>query len=254
MPHRAVLTDRQRSALFDLPTDEPSLRRHYTLADDDLEYIYRRRRDENRLGFALQLCALRYPGRVLQPGELIPSAVVAFIGAQLGHRRGVPAALCSTPADAPGTHDGAALDLWIPPVHRPFGQGPEDLAGRAGRGGALQRRTGQTLRRGMPKEAGHPACGLDARTPVRRRCRCGRPANRGENRRPSRHRHTNGSRQPAYGNAGKPHDALRLAAEVRTGQQCRHRRAPAGAPGVPAGPWSLRTDPSRTFPPTALPA
>ena len=84
MPHRAILTERQRSALFDLPTDEPSLRKHYTLADDDLEHIGRRRRDENRLGFALQLCALRYPGRVLQPGELIPSAVVEFIGAQLG--------------------------------------------------------------------------------------------------------------------------------------------------------------------------
>ena len=43
MPHRAVLTDRQRFALFDLPTDEVSLRRHYTLADDDLEFIGRRR-------------------------------------------------------------------------------------------------------------------------------------------------------------------------------------------------------------------
>ena len=84
MPRRAILTDRQRSALLDLPTDESSLRRHYTLADDDLEHITRRRRAENRLGFALQLCALRYPGRVLQPGELIPSEVVAFIAVQLG--------------------------------------------------------------------------------------------------------------------------------------------------------------------------
>ena len=83
MPRRAILTDRQRSALLDLPTDESSLRRHYTLADDDLEHITRRRRAENRLGFALQLCALRYPGRVLQPGELIPSEVVAFIAVQL---------------------------------------------------------------------------------------------------------------------------------------------------------------------------
>jgi len=84
MPRRAILTDRQRSALFDLPTDEPSLRKHYTLADDDLEHIAQRRRDENRLGFALQLCALRYPGRVLHPGELIPSEVVAFVAVQLG--------------------------------------------------------------------------------------------------------------------------------------------------------------------------
>ena len=84
MPRRTIFTDRQRSALFDLPTDEPSLRKHYTLADDDLEHISQRRRAENRLGFALQLCALRHPGRVLQPGELIPSPVVEFIGVQLG--------------------------------------------------------------------------------------------------------------------------------------------------------------------------
>ena len=84
LPRRTILTDRQRSALFDLPVDEPSRRKHYTLADDDLQHIGQRRRGENRLGFALQLCALRHPGRALQPGELIPSAVVEFIGAQLG--------------------------------------------------------------------------------------------------------------------------------------------------------------------------
>ncbi|HBT5402728.1 TPA: Tn3 family transposase, partial [Klebsiella pneumoniae] len=37
-----------------------------------------------RFGFALQLCVLRYPGRVLAPGELIPAEVIEFIGAQLG--------------------------------------------------------------------------------------------------------------------------------------------------------------------------
>ena len=84
MAHRTILTDRQRSSLFDIPTDEPSLLKHYTLADDDLEFINQRRRPENRLGFTLQLCALRYPGRALSPGELIPTAVLAFIGAQLG--------------------------------------------------------------------------------------------------------------------------------------------------------------------------
>lgn len=84
MPRRHVLTDRQRASLFDLPTDEASLLCHYTLADDDIEYINERRRPENRIGFALQLCALRYPGRLLYPGELIPEDVLRFIGAQLG--------------------------------------------------------------------------------------------------------------------------------------------------------------------------
>jgi len=84
MPRRHILTERQRSALLDLPTDDLSLLKHYTLGDDDLENIEQRRRPENRLGFALQLCALRYPGRALAPGEMIPHEVLSFIGAQLG--------------------------------------------------------------------------------------------------------------------------------------------------------------------------
>ena len=72
MAHRTILTERQRSALFDLPTDRTVMLRHYTLADDDLEIIRARRRPHNRFGFTLQLCALRYPGRLLNPGEVIP--------------------------------------------------------------------------------------------------------------------------------------------------------------------------------------
>ena len=84
MAHRTVLTARQRAALFDLPTDEASLLEHYTLADDDIEHIRMRRRPENQIGFALQLCILRYPGRLLKPGEVIPESVSRFISAQLG--------------------------------------------------------------------------------------------------------------------------------------------------------------------------
>ena len=35
MPRRSILTARQRAALFELPSDEASLLRHCTLADDD---------------------------------------------------------------------------------------------------------------------------------------------------------------------------------------------------------------------------
>ena len=84
MAHRTILTDRQRAALFDLPTDEASMLHHYTLSDDDLEIIRARRRPHNRFGFALQLCALRYPGRLLGAGEVMPLAVTRFIAAQLG--------------------------------------------------------------------------------------------------------------------------------------------------------------------------
>lgn len=86
MPRCNILTDRQRAVLFHLPTDEAALLRHYTLADDDLEIIRARRRPHNRFGFALQLCALRYPGRLLALGEVIPEALARFLAAQLGLR------------------------------------------------------------------------------------------------------------------------------------------------------------------------
>ena len=59
MPRRRALTTAQLDELFALPTELNTLVRYWTLAGTDLEAIHRRRRDRNRLGFALQLCALR---------------------------------------------------------------------------------------------------------------------------------------------------------------------------------------------------
>jgi hypothetical protein len=83
MPRRRVLTETQFDALLALPKSEADLIRHYTLSPDDLAVIARRRRPHNRLGFALQLCALRYPGRLIRPGEPVPMEVVRFLGEQL---------------------------------------------------------------------------------------------------------------------------------------------------------------------------
>lgn len=60
------------------------LLRHYTLSDEDIDFIRTRRRPENQIGIALQLCAFRYPGRLLRPSEIIPEAMSGFIAAQLG--------------------------------------------------------------------------------------------------------------------------------------------------------------------------
>lgn len=84
MPRRSILTARQRAALIDLPKDEASILHHYTLSDHDIEIIRTRRHARNRLGFALQLCAFRYPGRLLVSGEVIPEPISRFIAAQLG--------------------------------------------------------------------------------------------------------------------------------------------------------------------------
>jgi TnpA family transposase len=83
MPRRHVITDAQFDRLLALPTGEADLIQHYTLSQEDLDVIARRRRPQNRLGFALQLCALRYPGRLIRPGETVPMEVAQFLGEQL---------------------------------------------------------------------------------------------------------------------------------------------------------------------------
>ena len=65
MKKHEILSPQARAALFDPPTDPAAIVRHYTLSPDDLALIRRRRRDANRLGFAVHLAYLRFPGRVL---------------------------------------------------------------------------------------------------------------------------------------------------------------------------------------------
>jgi TnpA family transposase len=79
-----ILTDAERQNFLALPTDDDTLIRHWSLDDDDRRLIETRRHDDTRLGLALQLCALRYPGRLIQRGEVIPSVALSFLAEQLG--------------------------------------------------------------------------------------------------------------------------------------------------------------------------
>jgi Domain of unknown function (DUF4158) len=56
--------------LFDAPTDVRAIVRYYTFSIDHVTLIRQRRRNANRLGFAVHLAYLRFPGRVLGPKEL----------------------------------------------------------------------------------------------------------------------------------------------------------------------------------------
>jgi TnpA family transposase len=80
---RQQLSDAQIVAMFDPPTEQRDLVRHYTLSDADLAAIRRCRGDHNRLGHALMLCYLRHPGRPLRTGERPPAALLAFITEQI---------------------------------------------------------------------------------------------------------------------------------------------------------------------------
>jgi Domain of unknown function (DUF4158) len=84
MPARTLLSSEQRTRLFSIPTDPAEMTRHYVLDADDLALVGARRRAGNRLGFAVQLCALRHPGRVLDLSESPPAPMLAFVAGQIG--------------------------------------------------------------------------------------------------------------------------------------------------------------------------
>lgn len=81
---RVVLSASQRRVFETLLVDPESLVRHYTLCKEDLSLIRQRRRSRNRLGFAVQLCLIRYPGRALRSGENVSRPLIEFIAEQTG--------------------------------------------------------------------------------------------------------------------------------------------------------------------------
>ena len=83
MPRRSLLTPAERASLLAFPTTDDELIRHYTFSEFDLASIRQRRGNHNRLGFAVQLCYLRYPGLALPTQGEPPAPLLAFIGRQL---------------------------------------------------------------------------------------------------------------------------------------------------------------------------
>ncbi|MGE7307798.1 Tn3 family transposase [Priestia megaterium] len=81
---RELLTPDQRLALMQIPEDEWILGTYYTFSKRDLEIINKRRREENRLGFAIQLAVLRYPGWPYTHIKSIPDSVIHYISKQIG--------------------------------------------------------------------------------------------------------------------------------------------------------------------------
>ncbi len=75
MPHRELLTESQRLSFQAPASDEREMVRYYTLSPDDLALINRHRGDPNRLGFAVMLCYLRFPGRIMLGDRRLPFAV-----------------------------------------------------------------------------------------------------------------------------------------------------------------------------------
>ncbi len=83
MPRKAVLSAAQQAALIALPSAEHDLRLHYTLSENDLAIIRSKRGPRNRLGFAIQLCYLRFPGQAMTLEAEPPAELLAHVAQQI---------------------------------------------------------------------------------------------------------------------------------------------------------------------------
>ena len=82
---RELLTDQQRQEIKQIPFDlsEKEMGMYYSLSGYDIEIINQHRRNHNKLGFAVQLCVIRYPGWSFAEINNIPLTVIKYISKQL---------------------------------------------------------------------------------------------------------------------------------------------------------------------------
>lgn len=99
MAHRRLLTDDERQALFGIPLDADGMARCFTLSRADQALVAGRRRDANRIGFAVQLALLRYAGIALAQLEQPVELLVQWLAKQLE----IPAAPFTGYAQRPQT-------------------------------------------------------------------------------------------------------------------------------------------------------
>ncbi len=83
MAHRQLLTDEERHILLGIPLDADSMARCFTLSRADQELVAKRRRDTNRIGFAVQLALLRHPGIALAQLEQPVEPLVRWLASHL---------------------------------------------------------------------------------------------------------------------------------------------------------------------------
>jgi len=83
MPRRSILSATERENLLALPDDHDNLIRYYTFSGPDLSIIQQHRGVTNRLGFAVQLCYMRYPGVILPARNEPPWPLLKFVGDQI---------------------------------------------------------------------------------------------------------------------------------------------------------------------------
>ncbi len=83
MPRRSILSTNERANLLAMPENQDDLIRFYTFNESDMALIQQRRGQANRLGFAVQLALLRYPGDALGTDTQLPALIIEWIARQI---------------------------------------------------------------------------------------------------------------------------------------------------------------------------
>jgi TnpA family transposase len=75
--------------------------RHYTFSEAELSLIRQHRGAANRLGFAVQLSCMRYPGIILGTGIDLPPALLEYVAGQIGIECDALERVCTAGSDTP---------------------------------------------------------------------------------------------------------------------------------------------------------
>src|SRR6187399_1650212 len=78
MPRRTLFSPSERASLLRPPEEESELSRHHSFSETDWALIRQRRGDANRIGFAVQLCLLRFPGQGLMLKNAVEEVPAGF--------------------------------------------------------------------------------------------------------------------------------------------------------------------------------
>jgi hypothetical protein len=151
MPRRLILSGTEREGLLAMPETDEDLIRHYTFNETDLSIIGQRRGRANRLGFGVQLCYRRYPGRMLAGNEEPHAPLLQFVARQLK----VPPEIWSDYGQRAETRREHLLELQSVFGFEPFTRGRyrlsvhslDELAWQTDKGIVLATALVETLRR-----------------------------------------------------------------------------------------------------------
>jgi TnpA family transposase len=83
MPRRSLLSPVEKQQIISISDHDIDIIKYYTLSESDLLIINYRRLSYNKLGFAVLLCYMRYPGIILPVDQSPDQQLLEYVARQL---------------------------------------------------------------------------------------------------------------------------------------------------------------------------